>query len=64
MTPRDKRGLKQWAPQALRRHRVPLTGLSGDSRQLIIQHVMSGPDWDAAGPGCSAGIGADPTFTG
>jgi predicted dithiol-disulfide oxidoreductase (DUF899 family) len=33
-----------------------LTDLFGDSRQLIIQHVMFGPDWDAACPGCSAGI--------
>ena len=36
--------------------RVPLAGLFGDSGQLIIQHVMFGPDWDAACPGCSAGI--------
>jgi predicted dithiol-disulfide oxidoreductase (DUF899 family) len=36
--------------------RVPLSGLFGDSGQLIIQHVMFGPDWDAACPGCSAGI--------
>jgi predicted dithiol-disulfide oxidoreductase (DUF899 family) len=36
--------------------RVPLAGLFGDSRQLIVQHVMFGPDWDAACPGCSAGI--------
>ena len=33
-----------------------LTDLFGDSRQLIIQHVMFGPDWDAACPGCTAGI--------
>jgi predicted dithiol-disulfide oxidoreductase (DUF899 family) len=36
--------------------RVPLTALFGDSRQLIVQHVMFGPDWDAACPGCTAGI--------
>jgi len=35
---------------------VPLGGLFGDSRQLIVQHVMFGPDWDAACPGCTAGI--------
>jgi predicted dithiol-disulfide oxidoreductase (DUF899 family) len=35
---------------------VPLAGLFGDSRQLIVQHVMFGPDWDAACPGCSSGI--------
>jgi predicted dithiol-disulfide oxidoreductase (DUF899 family) len=36
--------------------RVTLAGLFGDSRQLIVQHVMFGPDWDAACPGCSSGI--------
>jgi predicted dithiol-disulfide oxidoreductase (DUF899 family) len=36
--------------------RVTLPGLFGDSRQLIVQHVMFGPDWDAACPGCSSGI--------
>jgi predicted dithiol-disulfide oxidoreductase (DUF899 family) len=36
--------------------KVSLTGLFGDSRQLIVQHVMFGPDWDAACPGCTAGI--------
>jgi predicted dithiol-disulfide oxidoreductase (DUF899 family) len=36
--------------------RVTLTGLFGDSRQLIVQHVMFGPDWDAACPGCTSGI--------
>jgi predicted dithiol-disulfide oxidoreductase (DUF899 family) len=36
--------------------RVPLGGLFGDSRQLIVQHVMFGPDWDVACPGCTAGI--------
>jgi predicted dithiol-disulfide oxidoreductase (DUF899 family) len=36
--------------------RVTLAGLFGDSRQLIVQHVMFGPDWDAACPGCTSGI--------
>jgi predicted dithiol-disulfide oxidoreductase (DUF899 family) len=36
--------------------RMTLAGLFGDSRQLIVQHVMFGPDWDAACPGCTAGI--------
>jgi predicted dithiol-disulfide oxidoreductase (DUF899 family) len=36
--------------------RVHLAGLFGDHRQLIVQHVMFGPDWDAACPGCTAGI--------
>jgi predicted dithiol-disulfide oxidoreductase (DUF899 family) len=36
--------------------RVPLVGLFGDGRQLIVQHVMFGPDWDAACPGCTSGI--------
>jgi len=35
---------------------VNLAGLFGDSRQLIVQHVMFGPDWDAACPGCTSGI--------
>jgi predicted dithiol-disulfide oxidoreductase (DUF899 family) len=35
---------------------VPLAALFGDKRQLIVQHVMFGPDWDAACPGCTAGI--------
>jgi predicted dithiol-disulfide oxidoreductase (DUF899 family) len=35
---------------------VTLAGLFGDSRQLIVQHVMFGPDWDAACPGCTSGI--------
>jgi predicted dithiol-disulfide oxidoreductase (DUF899 family) len=33
-----------------------LAGLFEDSRQLIVQHVMFGPDWDAPCPGCSAAI--------
>jgi predicted dithiol-disulfide oxidoreductase (DUF899 family) len=36
--------------------RVTLRALFGDSRQLIVQHVMFGPDWDAACPGCTSGI--------
>ena len=36
--------------------RATLAGLFGDSRQLIVQHVMFGPDWDAACPGCTSGI--------
>jgi predicted dithiol-disulfide oxidoreductase (DUF899 family) len=35
---------------------VPLPSLFGGSRQLIIQHVMFDPDWDAACPGCTAGV--------
>ena len=35
---------------------VTLAGLFGESRQLIIQHGMFGPDWDAACPGCTASI--------
>jgi predicted dithiol-disulfide oxidoreductase (DUF899 family) len=33
-----------------------LAELFGDSRQLIIQHVMFDPDWDAACPGCTAAV--------
>ena len=36
--------------------KVTLAGLFGDNRQLIVQHVMFDPDWDAACPGCTAGI--------
>jgi predicted dithiol-disulfide oxidoreductase (DUF899 family) len=36
--------------------KVGLAGLFDDSRQLVVQHVMFGPDWDAACPGCTAGI--------
>jgi predicted dithiol-disulfide oxidoreductase (DUF899 family) len=32
---------------------VTLAGLFGDSRRLIVQHVMFGPDWDAACPTCT-----------
>jgi predicted dithiol-disulfide oxidoreductase (DUF899 family) len=35
---------------------VPLTGLFAGSRQLIVQHVMFDPEWDAACPGCTAGV--------
>lgn len=35
---------------------VPLAGLFGKSRQLIVQHVMFAPDWAGACPGCTAGI--------
>jgi predicted dithiol-disulfide oxidoreductase (DUF899 family) len=35
---------------------VTLAGLFGDRRQLIVQHVMLGPDWDQPCPGCSASI--------
>jgi len=36
--------------------KVTLAGLFGDSRQLIVQHVMFDPGWDAACPGCTASI--------
>jgi predicted dithiol-disulfide oxidoreductase (DUF899 family) len=32
---------------------VGLDALFGDSRQLIVQHIMFGPDWDAACPACT-----------
>jgi len=35
---------------------VTLAELFGDERQLIVQHVMFGPDWDMPCPGCSAAI--------
>jgi predicted dithiol-disulfide oxidoreductase (DUF899 family) len=35
---------------------VTLAGLFGDRRQLIIQHVMLGPDWDQPCEGCTAAI--------
>jgi predicted dithiol-disulfide oxidoreductase (DUF899 family) len=35
---------------------VGLADLFGPYRQLIVQHVMFGPDWDAACPGCTAAI--------
>jgi predicted dithiol-disulfide oxidoreductase (DUF899 family) len=30
--------------------------LFGDSRQLIVQHIMFGPDWDAPCPSCTSSI--------
>src|ERR1700733_3234889 len=36
--------------------KVALADLFDGSRQLIVQHVMFGPDWDAACPGSTAGI--------
>jgi predicted dithiol-disulfide oxidoreductase (DUF899 family) len=33
-----------------------LADLFDGNRQLIVQHVMYGPDWDAACPGCTAGV--------
>jgi predicted dithiol-disulfide oxidoreductase (DUF899 family) len=33
-----------------------LGDLFGGLGQLIVQHVMFGPDWDAACPGCTAGV--------
>jgi predicted dithiol-disulfide oxidoreductase (DUF899 family) len=35
---------------------VPLAGLFDGARQLIVQHMMFGPDWDQPCPGCSASI--------
>jgi predicted dithiol-disulfide oxidoreductase (DUF899 family) len=36
---------------------VTLGGLFGESRQLIVHHIMFGPDWDAACPTCTTFIG-------
>jgi predicted dithiol-disulfide oxidoreductase (DUF899 family) len=33
-----------------------LAALFGGSRQLIIQHIMFGPDWDAACPTCTNAV--------
>jgi predicted dithiol-disulfide oxidoreductase (DUF899 family) len=33
-----------------------LTALFGDSRQLIIQHIMFGPDWSAPCPSCTNAV--------
>jgi predicted dithiol-disulfide oxidoreductase (DUF899 family) len=33
-----------------------LATLFGDSQQLIIQHIMFGPDWDAACPSCTNAV--------
>jgi predicted dithiol-disulfide oxidoreductase (DUF899 family) len=35
---------------------VTLADLFGDQRQLVVQHVMFGPDWDQPCPGCTACI--------
>ena len=35
---------------------VTLADLFGGSRQLIIHHVMFGPDWDAACPSCTNAV--------
>jgi len=35
---------------------VDLAELFGESRQLIVQHVMFDPDWDAACPSCTASM--------
>ncbi len=35
---------------------VTLADLFGDRRQLVIQHVMFGPDWEQPCPGCTASI--------
>jgi len=35
---------------------VTLADLFGGKRQLIVQHVMYGPDWDQPCPGCSASL--------
>jgi predicted dithiol-disulfide oxidoreductase (DUF899 family) len=35
---------------------VGLADMFGDSEQLIVQHIMFDPDWDAACPGCTAGL--------
>jgi predicted dithiol-disulfide oxidoreductase (DUF899 family) len=35
---------------------VTLAELFGDRSQLIVQHVMFQPEWEAACPGCTAGI--------
>src|ERR1700739_1464616 len=39
-------------PQGL----ATLAELFGDSRQLIVQHIMFGPDWDAACPSCTNAV--------
>jgi predicted dithiol-disulfide oxidoreductase (DUF899 family) len=36
--------------------KVTLGDLFGGKRQLIVQHVMFGPDWDQPCPGCTAAI--------
>ena len=39
---------------------VTLAELFGDRSQLIVQHVMFQPEWDAACPGCTASIDVIP----
>src|SRR5215471_16573625 len=39
---------------------VSLADLFGGCGQLIIQHVMFGPDWDTICPGCNASLNALP----
>jgi len=36
--------------------KVTLAQLFGGKRQLVVQHVMFGPDWDQPCPGCSAAL--------
>jgi predicted dithiol-disulfide oxidoreductase (DUF899 family) len=36
--------------------KASLGDLFGGHQQLIVQHVMFGPDWDAACPGCTAAV--------
>jgi predicted dithiol-disulfide oxidoreductase (DUF899 family) len=36
--------------------RASLADLFGDSSQLIVQHIMFDPDWDAACPSCTASM--------
>ncbi|HXW47218.1 MAG TPA: DUF899 domain-containing protein [Streptosporangiaceae bacterium] len=35
---------------------VTLADLFGDCQQLIVQHIMFDPEWEAACPGCSASL--------
>src|ERR1700734_4255151 len=39
---------------------VALADLFGDRSQLVIQHVMFPPEWDAACPGCTASLDVIP----
>jgi predicted dithiol-disulfide oxidoreductase (DUF899 family) len=39
---------------------VTLAELFGDHSQLIVQHIMFQPEWDAACPGCTAAIDVIP----
>jgi predicted dithiol-disulfide oxidoreductase (DUF899 family) len=38
------------------RGKATLAELFGDKRQLVVQHVMFGPDWEQPCPGCSAAL--------